>query len=82
MIDIELLLHSKDTERSMLCMTNTEINGEKAYETNDLLMRHPTNKDLWKVYGRGDDQIMHSNGEKARLLSFACSFSNDLSLLL
>ncbi|KZT61197.1 acetyl-CoA synthetase-like protein [Calocera cornea HHB12733] len=36
----------------------------KAYDTNDLLQRHPTRKNLWKVIGRADDQIMMSNGEK------------------
>ncbi|KZO93861.1 acetyl-CoA synthetase-like protein [Calocera viscosa TUFC12733] len=36
----------------------------KAFDTNDLLEQHPTKKDLWKVVGRADDQIMMSNGEK------------------
>ncbi|KZT61228.1 acetyl-CoA synthetase-like protein [Calocera cornea HHB12733] len=36
----------------------------RAFDTNDLLQRHPTKKSLWKVIGRADDQIMMSNGEK------------------
>ncbi|KAF8880544.1 hypothetical protein BD779DRAFT_1675887 [Infundibulicybe gibba] len=35
-----------------------------AYDTNDLIIRHPTNPKLWKIFGRSDDQIMHSTGEK------------------
>lgn len=41
---------------------NTQYNGEKAYDTNDLVMRHPTNPGLWRVYGRSDDQLTHSAG--------------------
>jgi hypothetical protein len=46
------------------CVTDTVIDGKPAYSTNDLMIRHPTNKSLWKMYGRTDDQIMHSTGEK------------------
>lgn len=34
------------------------------YRTNDLYTRHPTNPNLWKFYGRQDDVIVLSNGEK------------------
>ncbi|EIN04867.1 acetyl-CoA synthetase-like protein [Punctularia strigosozonata HHB-11173 SS5] len=44
--------------------TNTKVDGVDAYDTGDLLERHPTKPDLWKVFGRADDQIMHSTGEK------------------
>ncbi|KAJ7153225.1 hypothetical protein C8R46DRAFT_1357140 [Mycena filopes] len=43
---------------------NTTVDGTPAFDTNDLLVRHQTNHKLWKVYGRQDDQIMHSSGEK------------------
>ncbi|KAJ7810002.1 hypothetical protein B0H14DRAFT_3480930 [Mycena olivaceomarginata] len=43
---------------------NTTVDGVSAFDTNDLLIQHPQNSKLWKVYGRQDDQIMHSNGEK------------------
>jgi len=36
----------------------------KAFDTNDLLEQHPTKKNLWKIIGRADDQLMMSNGEK------------------
>ncbi|ETW76160.1 tridomain enzyme adenylation-thiolation-dehydrogenase [Heterobasidion irregulare TC 32-1] len=38
--------------------------GRGAYRTNDLLQRHPQNPLLWKVFGRADEQLMLSNGEK------------------
>ncbi|KAJ5678651.1 acetyl-CoA synthetase-like protein [Penicillium macrosclerotiorum] len=34
------------------------------YRTNDLYTQHPTNPNLWKFYGRQDDVIVLSNGEK------------------
>ncbi|KAF7302847.1 Acetyl-CoA synthetase-like protein [Mycena kentingensis (nom. inval.)] len=43
---------------------NTEVDGVPAFDTKDLLFRCPKNPNLWKVFGRQDDQIMHSNGEK------------------
>ncbi|KAJ7607406.1 hypothetical protein FB45DRAFT_948237 [Roridomyces roridus] len=45
-------------------MLDREVDGVPALGTNDLFVRNPTNPKLWKVYGRHDDQIMHSNGEK------------------
>ncbi|KAJ7153563.1 hypothetical protein C8R43DRAFT_885444 [Mycena crocata] len=45
-------------------MFNTTVDGVAALNTNDLFLRHPTNPNLWKVFGRLDDQIMHSTGEK------------------
>ncbi|KAG5729986.1 Linear gramicidin synthase subunit D [Termitomyces sp. T112] len=44
--------------------TNTRISDVDSYDTNDLLIRHPANPNLWMIYGRSDDQIMHSTGEK------------------
>ncbi|KAM5543840.1 hypothetical protein V8D89_002457 [Ganoderma adspersum] len=43
---------------------NDSVDGVDAYATNDLLEPHPTRPGFWKVYGRVDDQIMLSNGEK------------------
>ena len=47
-------------------ITNAESNGVKYYDTNDLIMPHPSNPSLWKVLGRTDDLILHSNGQKVR----------------
>ncbi len=43
---------------------NTTIDGVPAYATGDLLTPHPTKPHFWKIFGRVDDQIMHSTGEK------------------
>ncbi|KAI0673258.1 acetyl-CoA synthetase-like protein [Trametes maxima] len=43
---------------------NTEINGRPACTTSDLFEEHPRNPNLFRVYGRADDQIMLSTGEK------------------
>ncbi|KIJ54685.1 hypothetical protein M422DRAFT_200577 [Sphaerobolus stellatus SS14] len=48
----------------LIAASNTEIDGKRALATNDLVIRHPTNPMRFRVYGRKDDQIMHSNGEK------------------
>ncbi|PPR02158.1 hypothetical protein CVT26_012119 [Gymnopilus dilepis] len=43
---------------------NTKINGIDAYATSDLFTEHSEKPGYWRVYGRTDDQIMHSTGEK------------------
>ncbi|KAK7466463.1 hypothetical protein VKT23_005184 [Stygiomarasmius scandens] len=43
---------------------NTIIDGAPALDTFDLIERHPQNPALFQIYGRADDQIMHSTGEK------------------
>ncbi|KAI0772397.1 acetyl-CoA synthetase-like protein [Trametes elegans] len=43
---------------------NSVIDGRPAYSTNDLLQRHPTKHHLFRVFGRADDQLMLSTGEK------------------
>ncbi|TFY81856.1 hypothetical protein EWM64_g2159 [Hericium alpestre] len=45
-------------------VVNATVNGKRAYETNDLVQRHAKDPELWRVYGRTDDQIMLSTGEK------------------
>ncbi|TBU28871.1 acetyl-CoA synthetase-like protein [Dichomitus squalens] len=47
-----------------LPVVNLKIDGVDAYATNDLVIPHPTRKGLWKLYGRMDEQIVLSNGEK------------------
>ncbi|KAI9058660.1 acetyl-CoA synthetase-like protein [Trametes sanguinea] len=43
---------------------NCVIDGRPAFSTNDLLQRHPTKKNLFRIFGRADDQLMLSTGEK------------------
>ncbi|TFK81602.1 acetyl-CoA synthetase-like protein [Polyporus arcularius HHB13444] len=47
-----------------LNVVNTKIGEQDAFATNDLVVPHPTIPGLWKLYGRKDDQIILSNGEK------------------
>ena len=49
-----------------LPILNTKFEGKDAYATNDILDRHPTRPGWYKYYGRLDDQIILSNGEKVR----------------
>ncbi|KAJ7191755.1 hypothetical protein B0H12DRAFT_1039746 [Mycena haematopus] len=43
---------------------NTHVGGIPSYATSDLMEPHPTKPGYWKIFGRTDDQIMHSTGEK------------------
>ncbi|EMD35545.1 hypothetical protein CERSUDRAFT_106870 [Gelatoporia subvermispora B] len=43
---------------------NANVRNRRAYATNDLLQRHPTEPNVWRIFGRADDQIMLSTGEK------------------
>ncbi|PIL27263.1 hypothetical protein GSI_10408 [Ganoderma sinense ZZ0214-1] len=47
-----------------LPVANTKLDGKEAYASNDLLEPHPTRAGWWRYYGRLDDQIILSNGEK------------------
>ncbi|KAF8576738.1 acetyl-CoA synthetase-like protein [Ramaria rubella] len=47
------------------CATsNCDFEGKRAFATNDLVVKHPTNPRKFKILGRKDDQIMLSSGEK------------------
>ncbi|KAI0332229.1 acetyl-CoA synthetase-like protein [Cubamyces sp. BRFM 1775] len=47
---------------------NTKLDGQDAYATSDLVEPHPTKPDLWRIFGRADEQIILSNGEKTNPL--------------
>ena len=47
-------------------MFNCEVNGVRGYATNDFFIEHPDDPELVKVFGRVDDQITLSTGEKVR----------------
>ena len=47
-------------------LLNISIDNVDGYASSDLLQPHPTKPGYWRVYGRTDDQIMHSTGEKVR----------------
>ncbi|KAJ6538443.1 hypothetical protein DFH09DRAFT_1398139 [Mycena vulgaris] len=54
----------KQCATNCLALSSMEMDGVPAFDTKDIVQRHPTNPKLYRVYGRVDDQIMHSNGEK------------------
>ncbi|KAF7314832.1 Non-canonical non-ribosomal peptide synthetase FUB8 [Mycena kentingensis (nom. inval.)] len=50
------------TDEHHLCVEN--LPDVRGYATSDLWVPHPTKKDLWKIVGRIDDVVVHSNSEK------------------
>ncbi|GBE77884.1 acetyl-CoA synthetase-like protein [Sparassis crispa] len=56
---------------------NTTINGRPGYATNDLIQKHPTLPGYYRVYGRVDDQIMLSTGEKTNPTPLEAIFVHD-----
>jgi hypothetical protein len=68
---------------------NVRIDGKDGYHTNDLVVEHPTKPGYFKIFGRTDDQIILSTGEKTNpgplgrhYWYFATSFILDLSYYL
>jgi hypothetical protein len=47
---------------------NTTVDGRQGYATSDLIVRHPTESDRYCIYGRVDDQLALSTGEKVTLV--------------
>ncbi|VDB87373.1 unnamed protein product [Peniophora sp. CBMAI 1063] len=43
---------------------NTTVNGKPGFATGDLVQEHPLYKGIYKIFGRADEQIMLSTGEK------------------
>ncbi|GJJ05921.1 putative NRPS-like protein biosynthetic cluster [Clathrus columnatus] len=58
----------KDCEIQRLSAHDTVVDGVLAFNTNDLVQRHPDNQTLYRIIGRADDQIMLSTGEKVGVL--------------
>ncbi|OSD00523.1 acetyl-CoA synthetase-like protein [Trametes coccinea BRFM310] len=51
-----------------LSAINTQLDGRDAYATSDLVEPHPTKPNHWRIFGRADEQIILSNGEKTNPL--------------
>ncbi|KAI0325861.1 acetyl-CoA synthetase-like protein [Cubamyces sp. BRFM 1775] len=49
------------TERCFPAVTNSEIDGKPVFAVGDLLERHPTDPERFRVFGRKDDQIVLSS---------------------
>ena len=73
-------LRAQSPRDRLLPKTNTKIGDREAYATSDLVMRHPTKPDLWKIVGRMDEQIILSNGEKVRHPLVLCLMRNNADI--
>ena len=54
----------QETPHFSPAVINGTSNGKKAYVTGDLAQRHPRNPKLWRIFGRADDQLTLTTGEK------------------
>ncbi|KAF2832434.1 putative NRPS-like enzyme [Ophiobolus disseminans] len=59
----ELVLFADESTRNMSAL-NHNMPGVTQYRTKDLFKQHPQKPGLWQFYGRRDDIIVLSNGEK------------------
>ncbi|THH13763.1 hypothetical protein EW146_g6494 [Bondarzewia mesenterica] len=67
-----------DTPRYGIAVVNKTVDGKPAFATRDLFKRHPSDPTLWKVWGRADEQIMLSSGEKASHLPLSTHYISDM----
>ncbi|OBZ74338.1 4-chlorobenzoate--CoA ligase [Grifola frondosa] len=51
--------------------------GRGAFRTKDLLQHHPQDRSRWRMYGRADDQILLSTGEKTNPVPLEMILSQD-----
>lgn len=54
----------QETPHFTPAVINGTSNGKNVYVTGDLAQRHPRNPKLWRIFGRADDQLTLSTGEK------------------
>ena len=59
----ELVLFADDSTKTISAL-NHNMPGVMEYRTKDLFKQHPQKPSLWQYYGRRDDIIVLSNGEK------------------
>ena len=59
----ELVVSSDDTTMQVSGLDHN-FPGLKEWRTKDLFKPHPTKRNLWRFYGRKDDIVVLSNGEK------------------
>ncbi|OJT05247.1 hypothetical protein TRAPUB_3954 [Trametes pubescens] len=58
-------------------VTNAERDGQRVFAVGDLLEPHPTDKNRWKVFGRVDDQIALSTGQKINPVPYEGTVAHD-----
>lgn len=59
----ELVLFADESTKTISALDHNML-GVSEYRTKDLFRQHPEKPGLWKYYGRRDDIIVLSNGEK------------------
>ncbi|KAI0318579.1 acetyl-CoA synthetase-like protein [Amylostereum chailletii] len=62
-------------------VTNTVLHDVPAFASNDLLQEHPTQPGFWRVFGRVDDQLTLSTGEKTNPVPLESIFIQDPRIL-
>ncbi|PAV14618.1 acetyl- synthetase [Pyrrhoderma noxium] len=45
-------------------LINAKIEDKEAYATGDLIQVHPVHQDRYRIAGRAEEQVLHSNGER------------------
>lgn len=75
----ELVLFTDETTETISAL-NHNLPGTEVWRTKDLFKPHPTKKDLWRYYGRRDDIIVLSNGEKFNPVPFELAVQGHPSL--
>ncbi|KAK0451171.1 NRPS-like enzyme [Desarmillaria tabescens] len=70
-------LYVKESLHHSPAVLDAEIDGVRALDTKDLVQLHSSNRELFKVYGRADDQIMHSTGEKTNPVPIEAGLTTD-----
>ncbi|KAH7104870.1 acetyl-CoA synthetase-like protein [Auriculariales sp. MPI-PUGE-AT-0066] len=58
-------------------VNNSEVDGVLGFASSDVVLRHPTLANSFRVMGRVDDQIVLSNGEKINPTALEWIFIND-----
>ncbi|KAJ6002607.1 acetyl-CoA synthetase-like protein [Penicillium sp. IBT 35674x] len=64
-----VLVRTPDREAHQFPFSIHAFAGQQEYQTNDLMVRHPTKADLWRPSARVDDVIVFLNGEKTNPVS-------------
>ena len=75
----ELVLYTDSTTEKRSAL-NHNLPGVTEWHTRDLFKPHPTKPNLWKYYGRRDDIIVFSNGEKFNPVGMELSVGSSSSL--
>ncbi|KAI1269042.1 hypothetical protein F5Y18DRAFT_439609 [Xylariaceae sp. FL1019] len=76
----ELVIMSDESDKTTSAVYHNLPQSRGKFNTKDLFVRHPAKPALFKYYGRKDDIITLSNGEKFNPVPFELSIQSDPSL--